>query len=79
MVGIESRYGASLVNTKSWPFTPASWQAKQVLCCASSAGLPLTKRPKPQPPVAAYLRESLTMTWTVVAAPGMEAGPNSGD
>jgi hypothetical protein len=26
IIGIESRYGTSLVNTKSWPFTPASWQ-----------------------------------------------------
>ena len=41
--------------------------------------LPLMKRPNPQPPVAAYFLESLTITWTVVAAPGMVADANSGD
>ena len=41
---------AKRVKTKSWSFTLASWQAKQVSCCARSAGLPPVKRPKPQPP-----------------------------
>ncbi|MNR56109.1 hypothetical protein D3C85_1766220 [compost metagenome] len=37
------------------------------------------KRPKPQPPVVAYFRESLTMICTVVALPGMDAEAKSGE
>src|SRR5262249_9136189 len=46
-----------------------SWQAKQVLCSASSPGLPFLKSANPQPPVAAYFFESLTINCTFTADP----------
>src|SRR5580692_10532863 len=66
-------HGAYCVKTKSCSFAWAAWHAKQASCCASSTGLPLMNRPNPQPPVEAYLLESLTMNWTVVACPGTKA------
>jgi hypothetical protein len=54
-------HGAYRVKSMSCPFAPASWHGKHVSCWASSTGLPLMNRPKPQPPVAAYFFESLTM------------------
>jgi len=37
------------------------WQAKQVSCSALSPRFPSLKSANPQPPVAAYFLESLTM------------------
>ena len=76
---LDPRHGAYRVKTKSWSFTPASWQAKHVSCCAASTGRPSTKRPKPQPPVCGQRALSFTITCTVVGAPGTAAGANSGE
>ena len=50
-----------------------SWQAKHVLCNASLPGFPSLKSAKPQPPVAAYFFESLTINWTLTAEPTIDA------
>src|SRR3954466_1886270 len=52
--------GAYRLKTKSRALT-IEWQGKQVLCTASLAGLPSSNCANPQPPVEAYLPESLTM------------------
>jgi hypothetical protein len=50
-----------------------SWQEKQALCTASSEGLPSLKSANPQPPVAAYFFESLTMTCIFTGVPATKA------
>jgi hypothetical protein len=52
---------AYFVKSRSCAFALTSWHGKQVSCWASSIGSPLMNRPNPQPPVAAYFFESLTM------------------
>jgi hypothetical protein len=56
-----TRQRAYCVNNISCPFALLSWHGKHVSCWASSTGLLAMNRPKPQPPVAAYFFESLTM------------------
>ena len=56
------------MKTKSRSFA-ATWHGKQVSCSALSPGFPFVKSANPQPPVAAYFFESLTMNWTLTGDP----------
>src|ERR1041384_185228 len=59
--------GAYLLKMKSRSLI-AWWQGKQLFIAASSVGLPfLSNDEYPQPPVAAYFFESLTINWRYVS------------
>src|SRR5262252_970927 len=47
----------------------SAWQTKQACSLSAPKGLPSSKCAKAQPPVDAYLRESLTMNWTPFFGP----------